>query len=221
MVKICPSILAGNQLDLPATARFAQECGADFIHVDVMDGKFVDPIHYSPQTIVEVKSAVRIPVEAHLMVVEPLDVVEDYAKAGADMIAVHAEAQPPEELIDVVKKIKMLGALAGVAINPETKVLQVDEAALALCDYALAMSVNPGWAGQAFIHKTIEKIAQLEQLSGRHGWKMSIEVDGGINFETAKKCVQAGAKTLVMGSAFYKATDPLAAFNLVKPLGEE
>jgi ribulose-phosphate 3-epimerase len=221
MVKISPSILAGDQTDLAATSRFAQESGANFIHIDVMDGKFVPPVHYDPQTVKDIVAAVTLPVEAHLMVVEPIDLVEEYVRAGAKYVAIHAEAQPPEELLDVITKIQKLGAKAGIAINPETKVKEVDEKAFALCDYVLVMSVNPGWAGQEFIHKTIEKVAQLEQLSGRNGWKMFIEVDGGINLETAQQCVNAGAKVLVMGSAFYKAADPKAALMQVKPLGED
>ena len=221
MVKICPSILAGNQEDLAGASRFAQDCGADFIHVDVMDGKFVEPIHYSPATVREVCAAVRIPVEAHLMVVEPIELVEDYVREGAKLVAVHTEAQPPDELEQVIREIQSLGAKAGVAINPETRVLEVDEQALAICDYALVMSVNPGWAGQSFIHNSIEKVAALQQLAGRNGWKMTIEVDGGINLQTAQECVHAGAKALVMGSAFYKAPDPKAVLAQVRPMGEE
>ncbi len=222
MVKVSASILAApDQADLAKAALFAQDAGADMVHVDVMDGKFVEPTHYSPKSVKEIAGAVKIPVDVHLMVVEPIDLVEDYALAGSAMITVHAEAQPPDELVTVVRKIKALGCKAGIALNPETRIRQVDLGALALCDYALVMSVNPGWAGQQFIHRSLEKIAQFEQLCGRNGWKTQIGVDGGVNAENAQDCVHAGARVVVMGSAFYKATDPKAVLALIKPLGEE
>jgi ribulose-phosphate 3-epimerase len=218
-VVIAPSILSADFLRLGDEIQAVDRAGAEWIHVDVMDGRFVPNITIGPLIVAAARRATDKPLDVHLMIVEPERYVEDFAKAGADHILVHAETSATTHLHRVLGQIRGLGKKAGAVLNPATPPDAV-EYVLQLCDIVLVMSVNPGFGGQSFIYEVIPKISQLRRMCNERGLSTRIEVDGGITSETAPLVVAAGADALVAGSAIYGKQDYRAAIAALRPSAE-
>jgi ribulose-phosphate 3-epimerase len=201
-VKIAPSILSADFGRLAEEVRAVEAAGADVIHVDVMDGRFVPNITIGPLVVRAVRAATKLPLDVHLMIVEPERYLEDFARAGADSITVHLEASP--HLHRTVQHIKSLGKRASVALNPHSSLDGLD-VVLPDLDMVLIMSVNPGFGGQKFIESVVPKIAALRAAVQRRGLATDIEVDGGVAPDTVGRVVGAGANVLVAGSAIFGA----------------
>ncbi len=197
-ILIAPSILSADFSDLKNEIKKVEKAGADWIHVDVMDGSFVPNITIGAPVVKSIRTCTKLPLDVHLMIVDPDKHIEDFAKAGADIITVHAEACT--HLHRTLSKIKELGCKAGVSFNPHTPVDSL-KYILELVDLVLIMTVNPGFGGQSFIKSVIPKITEVKNLFGTSN--KYIEVDGGINKETASIVKQAGATVLVAGNAIY------------------
>jgi ribulose-phosphate 3-epimerase len=206
--KIAPSILSANFARIADEIRAVEGAGADWIHLDVMDGHFVPNITWGPKIVADLRPLSSLPFDCHLMIEDPERYVEDFRKAGADTITVHWEAC--RHAHRVVQRIKELGAKAGVSLNPATPVALLDDLIDDL-DLILIMSVNPGFGGQRFIPHAMEKVRQAEALVEQRGLTIEIEVDGGIGVENAAEIVEAGASVLVMGSSIFGGGDPSAA----------
>lgn len=197
MIKVAPSILSADFSKLAEDIKSIEQGGADLVHVDVMDGHFVPNITIGPLVIESIKPITKLPLDVHLMIENPDRYIESFVKSGADIISVHAEATP--HLHRTVHLIKNLGAKAAVAINPATP-LNVLDYVLDDLDMVLLMTVNPGFGGQSFIKSVIPKISLLRETINQRRLKTDIEVDGGINNQTSKDVVKAGANVLVAGS---------------------
>ncbi len=207
MIGIVPSILSADFTRLGDQVREAEEAGAQRIQVDVMDGHFVPNITMGPIIVNAVRHCTTLPVEAHLMISNPEQYIEDFAKAGADVIIVHQEVSP--HLHRITQQIKAAGKKPGVALTPSTPVIMLEDI-LSLLDLVLIMTVNPGFGGQDFIPETLPKITRLRQLITQWGLHCDIEVDGGIHEATIPLVVQAGANLLVAGSAVYNERESVA-----------
>jgi ribulose-phosphate 3-epimerase len=218
-VVIAPSILSADFLRLGEEVAAVDKAGADWIHVDVMDGRFVPNITIGPLVVAAVRRATAKPVDVHLMIVEPEKYVADFAKAGADHILVHAEPSATVHLHRVLAQIRDLGKKSGAVLNPATPP-EVLDYVLPLCDIILVMSVNPGFGGQKFIPEILPKIHKLRQSCNERGLSPWIEVDGGINAETAPLVIAAGADALVAGAAVYGTKDYAAAIRALRPAVE-
>jgi len=208
-VRIAPSILAADFARLGEDVRAVSDAGADWIHVDVMDGHFVPNLTIGPGVVKALRPHTRLPFDVHLMI-SPVDpFVSDFVNAGADIITVHPEAGP--HLHRTVQLIKANGVRAGVSLNPATPVSAIEHV-LGDIDLILVMSVNPGFGGQKFIESQLDKIATLRKMIDESGREIDLEVDGGITAETAPKAIQAGADVLVAGTAtFLGGSDAYAA----------
>lgn len=213
MVKIAPSILSADFSKLGEEIKDVEKGGAELIHVDVMDGHFVPNITIGPLVVESIRPITKLPLDVHLMIENPDQYIESFAKAGADYITVHVEAC--RHLHRTIQLIKSLGVKAGVVLNPATPVQWI-EPILAELDIVLLMSVNPGFGGQKFIPSVLDKIKQVSDLAKQKGAELEIEVDGGVNEQTAKLCVEAGATILVAGSAVYNQEDRGKAISLLK-----
>jgi len=213
MTKIAPSILSADFAKLGEEIEDVERGGADYIHVDVMDGHFVPNITIGPLIVDAIRPVTDLPLDVHLMIENPDQYIEAFAKAGADIITVHQEAAV--HLHRTLHLIKDHGVKAGVVINPGTPVSAIQEV-LPYCDMVLVMTVNPGFGGQKFIYEAIPKIQQLDDLRREHGYTYEIEIDGGVNVETAKLCTDAGADVLVAGSAVYNEADRKAAIEAIR-----
>jgi ribulose-phosphate 3-epimerase len=205
---IAPSILSADFGILRDEVRAVEAARADWIHVDVMDGRFVPNITIGPLVVRAVRAATKLPLDVHLMIVEPERYVAEFAKAGADRISVHVEASP--HLHRTLQQIRAAGAKAGVVLNPHTSEEQIRHV-LPDLDLVLVMSVNPGFGGQTFIPSALPKIAALRQMIDRAGLPVEIEVDGGISKATSRSVIDAGASVLVAGSAVFDAAKGPAA----------
>jgi ribulose-phosphate 3-epimerase len=213
-VKIAPSILSADFGRLAEEVRAIEAAGADYVHVDVMDGRFVPNITIGPLVVEAVKRATSLPLDVHLMIVEPEKYVGDFIKAGANLVTVHVEVSP--HLHRTLQQIRSLGAKPSVVLNPSTSLTTIEEV-LTEVDQILLMSVNPGFGGQAFIPATVDKVRRLRAMleaKGLHA--VDIEVDGGINAETAKLVTAAGATVLVAGNAVFKTKDYKAAIAALR-----
>ncbi len=208
MIKIAPSILSADFMRLGEQVQAVEAAGADRVQIDVMDGRFVPNITFGAIAVASLRPLTRLALEAHLMVESPEDFIEPFAKAGADTIIVHQETTP--HLHRAIQQIHTLGKKAGVAINPSTPAILISEV-LASLQLVLVMTVNPGFGGQDFIPETLGKIRQVRNAIRQRGLQCEVEVDGGINEETARLVVEAGADVLVAGSAVYGAKDGVAA----------
>ena len=207
-VKLAPSILSADFARMGEEVAAVVQAGVDYIHVDVMDGRFVPPITFGARMVAAVKQhAQGVPLDVHLMIDEPLRMVHDFASAGADIIVVHAEAC--SDLAATVAAIRERGVRAGVALKPDSPI-DLLEGVLADLDLVLAMTVNPGYGGQSYIASVEPKIARLRALIDERGLRTELEVDGGINEVTAPRAVRAGARVLVAGSAIYGREEPVA-----------
>lgn len=213
-VLISPSLLSSDFGRLAEEVRAVEAAGADWIHVDVMDGRFVPNITLGPVVVEAIKRTATRPLDVHLMIVEPEKYVDAFAKAGADILTVHAEACP--HLHRVLQQIRHAGAKPAVVLNPATPLSAVEEV-LGDVDMVLLMSVNPGFGGQSFIEATVDKVRRLRAMMDARGLSTDIEVDGGINAETAKRVVEAGATVLVAGSYVFGAKDYAAAIRSLRP----
>jgi ribulose-phosphate 3-epimerase len=206
-IRIAPSILSADFARLGESVATAEAAGADWIHVDVMDGHFVPNLTIGPPVVAAVRRVTKLPLDVHLMISDPDRYIEAFADAGADLLTVHCEAGP--HLHRTVSRIRELGVRPGVALNPGTPVSALDEI-FPYVDLVLAMSVNPGFGGQRFIPTSTEKIARIRrELDARNLWGVELEVDGGITPETAGDIVAAGANVLVAGDAVFNDRAPV------------
>src|SRR5689334_19662512 len=212
-IRIAPSILSADFGRLAEEVRAAEAAGADWIHVDVMDGRFVPNITIGPVVVAAVRKATKLPIDAHLMIVEPEKYVEAFAKAGADVISVHAEVSP--HLHRTLQAIRGAGARPAVALNPATPLSAV-EWVLGDCEMVLLMTVNPGFGGQRYIEAATEKVRQLRALAEARGQALEIEVDGGIKPDTVAASAAAGANVFVAGTAVFGAKDYGAAIRGIR-----
>jgi len=214
---IAPSMLSADFLNLGRDIAMVNESEADWFHLDVMDGRFVPNISYGLPVIRAMKRDAAKPMDTHLMIVEPEKYFEDFAKAGADILTIHYEAST--HLHRSVQAIKALGMKAGVALNPHTPV-HVLEDILDDLDLVLVMSVNPGFGGQKFIPRSLDKIQVLKNMIRSRGLQTLIEVDGGVTLENAAELSAAGADVLVAGNTVFSAADPAEMIRKLKAVGK-
>ncbi|HUX09335.1 MAG TPA: ribulose-phosphate 3-epimerase [Terriglobia bacterium] len=208
MIKIAPSILSADFTRLGEQVLEVEAAGVDRVQIDVMDGRFVPNITFGTQAVASLRPLTRLTLETHLMVEPPEDFIESFADAGADTIIIHQEATP--HLHRALQQIHGLGKKAGVAINPSTPASLLSEVIGSL-DLVLVMTVNPGFGGQEFIMETLPKIREIRRQIEEKGLACELEVDGGINLQTASLAVEAGANVLVAGSSVYGCKDGVAA----------
>jgi ribulose-phosphate 3-epimerase len=213
MVKIAPSILSADFSKLGSEIIEVEKGGADYIHVDVMDGHFVPNITIGPLIVEAIRPVTKLPLDVHLMIENPDHYIEAFAKAGADYITVHVEAC--RHLHRTIQLIKSFGVKAGVVLNPATPVESIQHI-IGDIHMVLLMSVNPGFGGQKFIPETLPKIRKVKKMAMQKGLDIEIEIDGGVNPETAKQCKEAGATVLVAGSAIYNKKDYAKAISLIR-----
>jgi ribulose-phosphate 3-epimerase len=216
MAIIAPSLLAANFLRLEDECRMVNESEADWLHLDVMDGRFVPNISFGLPVISQVSKISQKPCDVHLMILEPERYVEDFKKAGADHISVHIEACP--HLHRNIQQIKSMGMEAGVAVNPHTPVSMLLDI-LGDIDIVLLMSVNPGFGGQSFIPHTLNKIRELRRIIDDNKLNVKIEIDGGVTVENAGKILEAGAHVLVAGNTVFASKDPKETIRQLKNAG--
>ncbi len=217
MTKIAPSILSADFANLANEIRDVEKGGADYIHVDVMDGHFVPNITIGPLIVEAIRPVTKLPLDVHLMIENPDQYIEAFIKAGADIITVHQEACV--HLHRTIMMIKEQGVKAGVVLNPATAVSLIEEI-LPELDMVLLMTVNPGFGGQRFIPSVLKKVEELSSLREALELDFEIEIDGGVNIETAGLCTNAGADVLVAGSAVYNQEDRAAAIAAIREAAE-
>jgi ribulose-phosphate 3-epimerase len=215
---IAPSLLAANFANLEPDIEMVNQSEADWLHFDVMDGKFVPNISFGFPILKAVKKICKKPIDVHLMIVEPEKYIEQFAEAGADIITVHYEACP--HLHRTIQQIKATGAKAGVALNPHTPVSLLENV-IEEADLFLLMSVNPGFGGQKFIYNTIPKVKALRNKLIENNVQAHIEIDGGVGLQNAEALLKAGADVLVAGSAVFKAPNPTDTIHRLKSIGED
>lgn len=200
-IKVAPSILSADFSCLASQIKRVERAGADMLHIDVMDGHFVPNITIGPVVIKDIRRLTRIPLDVHLMIENPLELIEDFIAAGSDMLTLHIETVTAAQLKKLRPKLKRRGLSLGISLNPQTPLKKI-KGVLKLVDFVLIMSVNPGFSGQGFITRVLPKIRELRSLFKGH-----ISVDGGINDKTAKLAVAEGADILAAGSYIFKSRD--------------
>ena len=217
-VLLCPSVLSADFARLADDVAMLEAGGADWLHVDVMDGRFVPNLTFGTKVIETLRRLTTLPLDVHMMVVEPEKWFDDFAAAGASGMTIHTEVSP--HLHRQVMRIRELGCAAGVVVNPATPLEHVREIAADL-DLLLIMSVNPGFGGQAFIPSSVDKVRRARALLGATRSRARLQVDGGINRETIGTCWRAGADTFVAGNAVFAAPDPTAEIGVLRALCAE
>lgn len=213
-IKVAPSVLSADFARMGEEIKSVELAGADMIHMDVMDGVFVPNITFGIKMVADVRKITKLPLDCHLMIVRPEKYVSEFAKAGADYITVHYEACK-ESLAETLKLIKSFGVKCGLVINPDTPVSCV-ESELALCDMVLVMSVFPGFGGQKFIADVLEKCKEIRGILDEGNPSCLLEIDGGINSETAKLAAASGCDVLVAGSSVFGKADRTEAIESLK-----
>lgn len=215
MIKVSPSILSADFVNLERDIRSLSPAGADYVHIDVMDGLFVPNITIGIPVVAAIRRITELPLDVHLMIDRPLRYVERFCQAGADILTIHIEADTEAHNLEALRKIKACGVRAAVSVKPKTPAEAV-RPYLDLCDLILVMTVEPGFGGQSFMADMMPKVTQIREYITQRGLSCELEVDGGVNAETARTCVQAGADVLVTGSAYFKAQDPAAFVKTLK-----
>ncbi len=213
MIKVAPSILSADFADMGREVERVEAWGADYVHFDVMDGSFVSAITFGPAMCKAVRKHTSLPLDVHLMVEHPQSHIEQFRDTGADILTFHAEAE--RHIHRTLQAIRLAGMKAGVVLNPASPLCLIEHV-LDLCDMVLLMSVNPGAGGQSFIPETLKKIKDLRTMANERGLTLDIEVDGGINPETARLCIDAGANVLVAGNSVFTAKDPTAMVKAIR-----
>jgi len=210
MIEIAPSILSADFTRLAEEISTVEKAGASILHVDVMDGRFVPNITVGLPVVKAIARVTRLPIDAHLMIVEPGNYADKFAKAGARMVSIHIEADPNAHR--TLSSIRAAGSLAGIVINPATSLAALDDV-VKFADYVLVMSVNPGFGGQEFIPESLDKVRRLRKMIDERGLKTRIEIDGGVNADNIAEVTGAGAEIIVAGSAIFSAPDPAVALR--------
>ena len=206
MIKVAPSILSADFVNLERDIRRLKECGADYVHIDVMDGLFVPNITIGIPVVAAIRKITDLPLDVHLMIDRPIRYVEQFCDAGADIVTIHAEADTVEHNQEALRMIRRKGVRAAVSIKPGTAASAVDPY-MDLMDMILVMTVEPGFGGQKFMEDMMGKVRALRKIIDVRTPGVELEVDGGVNLDTGRTCVEAGANVLVAGSALFKAED--------------
>ena len=215
MVKVAPSILSADFVNLERDIRALKETGADYVHVDVMDGLFVPNITIGIPVVAAIRRITDLPLDVHLMIDRPLRYVDEFCKAGSDLLTVHVEADTEENTLAALKRIRENGVRAAISVKPKTPAEAVLPF-LPYCDLILVMTVEPGFGGQSFMQDMMPKLKTIRGYIDAQNPACELEVDGGVNTETARICRENGANVLVAGSAYFKAADPAAFVRAVK-----
>lgn len=215
MVKVAPSILSADFVNLERDIRALKTTGADYVHVDVMDGLFVPNITIGIPVVAAIRRITDMPLDVHLMIDRPLRYVDDFCKAGSDLLTVHVEADTQENTLAALKRIRENGVRAAISVKPKTPAEAVLPF-LPYCDLILVMTVEPGFGGQSFMQDMMPKLKTIRGYINAQNPGCELEVDGGVNTETARICRENGANVLVAGSAYFKAADPAAFVRAVK-----
>lgn len=209
MIKVAPSILSADFVNLERDIRHIQQCGADYVHIDVMDGLFVPNITIGIPVVSAIRKITDLPLDVHLMIDRPVRYVEQFCDAGADIVTIHAEADTVEHNQEALQRIRNKGVRAAVSIKPKTGAQAIDPY-MDLMDMILVMTVEPGFGGQKFMEDMMPKVRALRKIIDVRSPGVELEVDGGVNLDTARICIDAGANVLVAGSALFKAPDTAA-----------
>ena len=215
MIKVSPSILSADFVNLERDIRALTPAGADYVHVDVMDGIFVPNITIGIPVVAAIRRITDLPLDVHLMIDRPIRYVDDFCKAGSDILTIHTEADTEENTLNALKRIRENGVKAAISVKPKTSAEAVLPF-LPFCDLILVMTVEPGFGGQSFMEDMMPKLKKIREYIDAQNPSCELEVDGGVNKETAMLCRENGANVLVAGSAYFKASDPADFVRSVK-----